>query len=158
MFRVRTLRIRAAVLGAILAAAAPARAAGPAPELVRVVLDQAMILKLERQAATVVIGNPVIADATIVQNGALIVLTGKSYGRTNMVLLDAAGQEIMSKIIEVSQPRHVVTVHRGSQRASYDCQTRCQGVMVLGDAPERFNAIKDQYGARQGLAQGAAGN
>lgn len=150
----RFIRMAALVFAAAIATPS---AADKSSEVVAVMLDHATILRLERQASTVVVGNPSIADA-MVQNGTLLVLTGKSYGRTNLVILDASGQEIAAKIVDVGVPRDVVTVQRGAQRHSYNCRTRCEGMMMLGDAPEPFNAINAQVGARQGLAQSSSGH
>ena len=59
-------------------------------EPVTVHLDQAKLLKLPERTATLVIGNPLIADA-VVQPGGVVVITAKSYGMTNLVALDRAG-------------------------------------------------------------------
>ena len=40
-------------------------------------------MKLPDKVATIVIGNPLIADAAL-QAGGLLVITGKGYGTTNM--------------------------------------------------------------------------
>ena len=69
-------------------AAAPAASAGD-PIVVR--LDQARLLKLPDRAATVVIGNPLIADLSL-QPGGLAVITGKCYGATNIIVMDRAAQ------------------------------------------------------------------
>ena len=47
--------------------------------------------KLPDQVATIVIGNPLIADATL-QSGGVLVVTGKGYGATNLLALDRGGQ------------------------------------------------------------------
>ena len=39
---------------------------------------------------TLVVGNPLIADAAV-QSGGVVVVTGKSYGMTNLVALDRTG-------------------------------------------------------------------
>ncbi|MGB7617491.1 MAG: pilus assembly protein N-terminal domain-containing protein, partial [Pseudolabrys sp.] len=50
-------------------------------ETVTINLDQAQILQLPDRVATIVIGNPLIADATL-QSGGVLVVTGKGYGAT----------------------------------------------------------------------------
>jgi Flp pilus assembly secretin CpaC len=49
--------------------------------------DQSQLVKLPRPAAEIIIGNPSIADVTV-QNGNLLVVTGKTFGITNMIVLD----------------------------------------------------------------------
>ena len=64
---------------------------------VNVVLDQAKLMKLPERVATIVIGNPLIADASV-QTGGMMVITGKGYGTTNIIALDRAGSVLMEKI------------------------------------------------------------
>ncbi len=60
---------------------------------IEVVMNQAKIVKLAREADTIVIGNPEIADAAV-QDATTIVLTGKGFGVTNLVVLDLDGQRL----------------------------------------------------------------
>ncbi len=64
------------------------------------VLDQAKLIKLPERAATIVVGNPLIADAAL-QPGGLIVMTGKGYGTTNLIALDRRGNALMEKRVQV---------------------------------------------------------
>jgi Flp pilus assembly secretin CpaC len=81
---------RFAFLACMIASAsiAPAKA-----EIVNIVLDQASLLKLPEKVATIVIGNPTVADGSL-QSGGLLVVTGKGYGTTNMIALDGHGNAI----------------------------------------------------------------
>ena len=60
-------------------------------DTVTVNVDQARIMKLPDRVATIVIGNPLIADAAL-QSGGILVVTGKGYGSTNLLALDRAGR------------------------------------------------------------------
>src|SRR3979409_167548 len=106
----------------ITALAAPAIAhAGD----IDIVLDQARLVKLPERVATVVVGNPLIADATV-QGGGLLVITGKGYGLTNLLALDRAGAVLMEKSVEVRGLRdNVVVIHRGVERETYSCAPDC---------------------------------
>ena len=134
------------VLAFALASALGMRAAGAA-EIVTVVLDQAQIAQLPERAATIVIGNPLIADVTL-QAGGNMVITGKGCGSTNMIVLDRAGATLMTKIVRVIGPRDTVVVYRGIERESYSCFPDCERRITLGDAPPYFEAIIGQTGAR----------
>ena len=143
------------VLAWVLLAAAfssPARA-----DTVTVRVDQAQLLKLPDRVATIVIGNPLIADATL-QSGGILVVTGKGYGATNLMALDRNGRVIMSKFVRVLGPssRDLVVVYRGVERESYSCAPQCQPRITLGDSTVYFNATLAQTGARDGQAQGSA--
>ncbi len=62
-----------------------------APRLVAVVLDQATVEKLPAGVMTLVIGNPMIADVTMLKTGSAMVVTAKGYGQTNLIALDSDG-------------------------------------------------------------------
>lgn len=102
---------------------------------VSVKVNMARILRINAPAATVIIGNPGIADAAI-QDPQTLVLTGKSYGQTNLIVLDAQGNPIADTIIEVVQEQAgLVTVYLGNKRTSLACEPVCQPIIMLGDDP-----------------------
>jgi hypothetical protein len=123
---------------------------------VTVILDQARLIKLPDRVATIVIGNPLIADASI-QAGGMMVVTGKGYGVTNLIALDRAGAVLMDKSVEVRGPQpNVVVVYRGIERESYSCTPICERRITLGDSNDYFDAILGQTGSRNAQAQGGA--
>src|SRR5690349_18160536 len=63
---------------------------------IEVGLDQAQVMRLPSGVATIVIGNPLIADGSL-QAGNLMVVTGKGYGTTNLMALDRSGRVLMDK-------------------------------------------------------------
>ena len=63
-------------------------------------MNQAKIVKLARPADTIVVGNPAIADASV-QDASTIVLTGKGFGVTNLVVLDQDGNPIIDEQVTV---------------------------------------------------------
>ena len=123
---------------------------------VTAILDQAKLIKLPEKVATIVIGNPLIADATL-QPGGLMVITGKGYGRTNIIALDRTGAVLMENTVEVQGPRaNVVVLYRGVERETYSCTPNCERRLTLGDGSTYFDTVLGQIAARTGLAQGAA--
>src|SRR5579872_4035204 len=88
---------------------APARA-----DTLSINVDQAQILHLPEKIATIVIGNPLIADASL-QSGGILVVTGKGYGATNLLALDRAGRVVMEKTVKVlgAGTEDIVTVFKG---------------------------------------------
>ena len=122
---------------------------------VTVIMDQARLIRLPDRVATIVIGNPMIADASL-QPGGMMVLTGKGYGMTNLVVLDRAGNVLMEKSIEVKAPRtDVVVMYRGIERETYSCTPICERRLTLGDGNVVFDNGVNQTGSRNALAQGA---
>ena len=127
-----------------------------AADIVTVFLDQAKVARLPDRVATIVVGNPLIADVTL-QAGGLMIITGKGYGVTNLIALDRSGAVLREQSIEVLGPREdVVVVYRGVNRESYSCAPTCERRITLGDTPEFFSATLGETGERNGHAQGAA--
>jgi Pilus formation protein N terminal region len=138
------------LLSAIALGATPASA-----ENITVNVDEARIMKLPARVATIVIGNPLIADATL-QNGGVLVVTGKGFGSTNLLALDRAGKVVMDNTIQVlgaSAASDLVIVYRGVERESYSCAPDCERRLTLGDSPGYFTSILTQSGTRATQAQ-----
>jgi hypothetical protein len=160
MARVRRKGHARRLVGMVLLSLAASVAALPtAAQPVAVVLDQAKVMRIPERTATVVVGNPLIADVSV-QTGGLIVVTGKGYGVTNFIALDNRGNILLEQLIEVRGPEeHVVVVYRGVDRESYSCTPKCERRITLGDTPDYFEATLTQTGRRDGQAQGTgAGN
>ena len=81
----------------LCAALAPAHAQEGRLELF---LNHAKIVKLAEPASTVVIGNDEVADATI-KDATTLVLTGRAFGTTNLVILDENGEPIVDERLVV---------------------------------------------------------
>ena len=104
----------------LVAFVAPAVAADP----IVVSIDQASIMQLPDRAATVVVGNPLIADLTI-QPGGLAIVTGKGYGATNFVVLDRHGAVLSEHAVEVTGPNdQTVVVYRGDRSRDLQLHAR----------------------------------
>lgn len=126
-------------------------------ESVAVVVDQARVIKLPERVATIVVGNPLIADVTL-QPGGMVVVTGKGYGSTNMIALDRTGTVLADRSIQVEGPTDkLVTVFRGIDRESYSCTPVCQRRTTLGDSTTYFSDVLNQTGTLNGAAGGSAG-
>jgi Flp pilus assembly secretin CpaC len=100
---------------------------------ISVKVNMARILRISAPAATVIIGNPGVADITI-QDPQTLVLTGRSFGQTNLIVLDSAGNPVADTIISVVQGQSdMVTVYLGSARTTLSCEPVCQPTIMLGD-------------------------
>jgi len=119
-------------------------------------VDQAKLVRLPGKIATIVVGNPLIADVTL-QAGGIVVVTGKGYGATNFIALDRAGEVVVDRLIQVEGPSdQLVTVYRGVERESYSCMPICQRRVTLGDGGDYFKSTMDQAGFLNSTASGSA--
>ena len=133
-----------------------AAVAEPGPGAIAVSVDQAKLVKLPTRAATIVVGNPLIADVTL-QNGGIVVVTGKGYGATNFIAMDRGGEILVDRVIQVEGPTdQLVTVYRGVERETYSCMPVCQRRMTLGDADTYFKSVSDQANQLSSQAAGSA--
>jgi len=113
---------------AALLAAGACCFAGPAAadSGIEVEMNQAKIVKLARPADTIVIGNPAIADASV-QDASTIVLTGRGFGVTNLVVLDGDGNPIVDEqVIVVRQTASSVRVYRRADVQTLSCTPYCE--------------------------------
>lgn len=133
----------------LLGIALPASAVEP----ITVEVDQARIIKLPDRVATIVIGNPLIADLSVQHNG-IAVITGKGYGTTNVIALDRTGAVLLEKTVEVAIPSDIVMVYRGVNRETYSCTPDCSRRLTLGDFPDFFDKTLAETTTRN--AQAAA--
>jgi Flp pilus assembly secretin CpaC len=136
------------VLAATLATSLTSAAAA---EVINVVMDQAKIAPVPDRTATLVVGNPLIADVSV-QAGGVMVVTGKGYGVTNVIALDRGGKVLSDNLVRVKGPLENVVVYRGMTRESYACAPNCERRITLGDSPEYFESTLTQTAVRNNRA------
>jgi len=120
--------VKGAMRFATAAVVVGATAAGAMAEepLMRVYMDHARVLRLDRPVSKVIIGNAKVADATVA-DARTIVLTGRSFGTTNLVLLDVDGNAIVDERILVSiDEGNTVRVFRQTDRSVLSCTPNCE--------------------------------
>lgn len=146
--------IRGALLLALGAAGAGLSATNAAANdrAIRVDLDYARIVKIPPGAQTMVIGNPLIADVTMLRNSQLMVITGKSFGTTNLIVLDRTGAQVGESIVTVVPPEDKVVVQRGTHRESYSCNPKCAKAVDLADDNQYMAQTIDAVKAHDGAA------
>jgi Flp pilus assembly secretin CpaC len=112
--------------GMIAASGLSALPAAAQDDMLRVYMDHARVLKLDRPVSKVIVGNAEVADATVA-DAKTIVLTGRSFGTTNLVLLDQDGNAILDENILVSiDEGNTVRVYRQTERTVLSCSPNCE--------------------------------
>ncbi|MFM1813602.1 MAG: hypothetical protein RLZ98_297 [Pseudomonadota bacterium] len=138
-------RIAAPLLALALCLAAVATApraavAQNAQDLV-VMYDQSQILRLPRAVSQIIIGNPTIADVAI-NSAQVLVVTGKSFGITNIIAIDANGHVIQDQRVLVQRDElKVVNLQKGGSRESYNCSPQCNPMITIGDDTKYFATV-----------------
>ncbi len=117
---------------------------------VTVPLDEVRLVAFEKPVSTLYVGNPTIADITMIDKRHAFVL-GKSFGATNIIALDSAGQQISNNQVVVSGGGSgVVILQRGPARVTYSCTgERCEPMPRPGDSKDIFDTGMDQIQKHQ---------
>jgi type IV secretory pathway protease TraF len=156
---------RVLFVAALLAAATPAYAAGKHPataaarnDSVALALDEVHTLTFRSPVATVYVGNPTIADVTMIDARHAFV-QGKGYGRTNIVALNRDNVQVFNTHVTVTGNDNggTVTLNRGAQRVTLNCAGgRCEQTPMPGDDPKAYDTANGQSAAHQSAARGIA--
>lgn len=146
----------ALVTGAMLVLAALVLSGNAKAADLVVVYDQSQLLRLPRPASSIIIGNPSIADVEI-QGGNLLVVTGKTFGVTNIIALDAERNIIQDQRIVVARDDvRTVNLSKGSERESYSCTPNCSPTLTIGDDKDYFSRISQHATTKTRFSSGAA--
>lgn len=143
----------------VLAAALVAAFVGPAAaaDTFVVSVDQARLMRVPDRTATIIVGNPLIADVSL-QSGGMLVVTGKGYGTTNFLALDRSGNVLSDQqLIVKSAADNTVAVFYGTARQSYSCEPLCEPRITLGDNKDYFANTLQQTATRNGSAAAGGG-
>jgi len=117
------------------------------------VSDQSQILTMARTPGTVVVGNPSIADVTIQGNN--VFLHGKTYGTTNITILDEAGAQLgMYEVTVQLGGANNVALFKAGMQMSYVCAPDCEASLHIGDEKDYFKNLTSQANGKIGLATG----
>jgi len=120
-------------------------------------MDEVRVVTFERPVATVFVGNPSIADATVIDPHHAFVL-GKTFGVTNLVALGPQSQMIADRQISVAnRAGGVVTLNKGAAQFNYACTTaHCEANPLPGDQKAYFDDTTNSAASHQDQAVKAA--
>lgn len=147
------MKLRTALLSALFVSAAlsPANAASD----VVVKVDDAKMLAVTGDPATVVVGNPNIADVTVKSKA--IFIHGRNFGSTNVIVLDTDGNELAAIDVTVMvNGNHNINVFRAGAKFSYSCVETCESDVRVGDNKDYFDTLQDQQKKKNTLANSFA--
>ena len=105
-----------------------------ASDSVSVAVDQARVLHVDSAAASVVVGNPAIADA-VLKDANTVFIIGRTFGVTNLLFVDGSGKEVANVQVSVGRLSSAsVTLNKGSGQYTYACASGCDRVLFPTDA------------------------
>ena len=103
--------------------------------------DQSQLIRMPRPIAEIIIGNPSIADITV-QSSDMLVITGKTFGITNVIALDSDRNVIQEqRILVVRDDVRQVSLYKGAKRETYNCAPSCNPTLMVGDDPKYFDEV-----------------
>lgn len=142
----------AAIMAAVTVCAPAVASAAP---LLVIEANKTEPLRLTKPASSIVIGNPLVADVSVFDEY-LIFITGKSYGSTNLMIFDNAGNTLYSGDVSVTNPsKSTLRIVRGNVVQSYDCAPGCRSVLAPGDDSSYFSQV---YRQTRDIARAANAN
>ena len=104
---------------------APASKSQPVHTSLSVAVEHSIRLPFTGSAQSVVIGNPAIADVTIVDSHTAYI-SGRGVGDTDVVILDQAGRVLFAgDILVMASQTGRLTVWSGPSRTDYSCAPIC---------------------------------
>lgn len=120
--------------------------------------DQSQLLRLPRAVSEIIIGNPTIADVTV-QSSKLLVITGKSFGITNIIALDSERNVIRDQRVLVQRDEvKVINLQKGTKRQSYNCSPQCNPSITVGDDQAYFAEVAKTSERKIKLSESQAGS
>jgi len=132
------------LLTIIVASVAAASSASAESTIIH--LNQSRRVMLRGTAANVIVSDPAVADVTLFDAHSVILL-GKGYGATDVLVMDRAGRTLLDDHIMVApSDSGVVTLHRGTSAMDYSCSPRCQALA----APKEGGAASPSAGPGAG--------
>jgi hypothetical protein len=113
-------------------------------EGITVPMDEARVVTFHQPVATLFIGNPMIADVTIIDSRHAYVL-GKTFGATNIIGLNEQHTPIVNAQLNVTnRVAGAVTLNRGADTYNYTCTAaHCETGPRPGDPQAYVNNTED---------------
>lgn len=148
----RILLAAAFLASAVYANAAPKRGGEV------LALDEVHTLTFKNPIATVYVGNPAIADVTMIDARHAFV-QGKGYGHTNIVALDHDNAQVFNTEVTVTggEGSGTVILNRGAQRITLNCAGgRCEPTPMPGDDQKVYDTENSQVTTHQTAARNMA--
>lgn len=165
------LLLAAAMMTALLAG--PARADAPKRDPMRadacahgydggscvvVLIDHLRRMRFEGPVKTVLVGNPAIADVTMI-SASEGVISARSIGSTNMIFLGEAGDAVgdFQVLVREGESQRVVIRRGPASVEAFQCAPRCERTLSLSDSTDKHGELLQNILGESSLNDAAAG-
>ena len=119
-----------------------------------IIVDRAKIVKIAGEIGSVIVGNPSFADISVQKK--FVIIHGRSFGQTNILILDENGEPLADmEVTVVKGPNRNISVFRAGLKASYACAPNCESTLQVGDSKKYFDEVKSSIETKMTLAQRA---
>lgn len=138
--------VRLAFAAALLSSAASSALASD----LSVPMDEVRMVAFGKPVTTVYVGNPAIADVTVIDSRHVFLL-GRGFGSTNLIALGQDGRQVANAHVTVfGRSGSTVTVQRGANSVTYACaNSQCRAAPMPGDAQAAFDIVTGQADKHQ---------
>jgi hypothetical protein len=159
------MSLRTTLLGLATAGTAALAAGSASAAELEVPMDEVRMMTFRAPIRTVVVGNPLIADVSVVDDRHIVIL-GKNIGNTNVVVLNNEGTQVANEmIIVIGHLSSRVTLNKGAAQITYACGgDRCNQVNMPGDSEAAptpgqppYLGLAEQIDTREVAGRAAAG-
>jgi hypothetical protein len=125
--------------------------AGPS---ITVGVDHARIVAVAGTPSAVIVGNPLFADVSVQQG--VIIVHGRNFGATNVIVLDIDGNQLASFDVNVTNAgERIVSVYKAGQAWSSVCAPVCEYTLTTGEDQEWFKVLNEQHSSKASQSAGA---
>lgn len=123
-----------------------------------VVVDHLVRVKLDGEAKSVLIGNPLIADINMIGKSDAVV-TARTIGSTNLIFVDAEGETIgdYEVIVREAEDRRVVLREGPKNVSLFQCAPRCERTLTQLDSENAHSELSARL-SREAQMNDAAAN
>ncbi len=127
-----------------------------AENAITVSADHARVVNVAGEPAAIIVGNPTFADVSV-RNGKLVI-HGRHFGSTNVVVLDDAGEQLANFELNVTRkPTRAIVMFKAGNRESYTCAPKCEATLSVGDSEQFFSKmVQPQISGKTEAAAAAA--
>ncbi len=114
--------------------------------------NESRMLSLAGEPSTVIVSNPVFADATVL--GKKVVIQARAPGATRVIILNGDGQQLASIDVVISNdsPRSL-HLYKGGSRYTYVCTPNCEPTLTIGDSDKATSALASQLNQINGAVK-----